>query len=54
MLRGAFEATGSFRRLFEIRELLKKSSKLLKIDENQLGVDMGGAFFYYGCKHDPL
>ena len=54
ILRGLFETPGSSRRLFEIKELLKKSSKFVKIDENRLGIEMGGAFFYYGCKHDPL
>ena len=54
ILGGAFEAPASSRRLFAIKEVLKKPSKLVKIDENRLCVDMGGAFFYYECKHDPI
>ena len=51
---GAFEVPVNSRRLFEVKELLKKSSKFVKIVENRLGVNMCGAFFLYGCKRDPL
>ena len=54
ILKGAFEVPISSRRLFEVKELLKKSSKFVKIVENRLGVNMCGAFFLYGCKRDPL
>ena len=54
ILKGAFEAPVRSRRLFEVKELLKKSSKFVKIVENRLGVNMCGAFFLYGCKRDPL
>ena len=45
------KSPGSSRRLFEAKELLKKLSKLVKINENCLGVNMCGAFFRYNMDH---
>ena len=54
VLKGAFEELGGSRRLFEVKKLLKISSKFDKINEKRLCVDMCGAFWWGASWHGLL